>query len=239
MKLRWIRSRWGYRYLEDGSKVEHHDSSLKRRLARHHYAFILLLSLFLVGATKLFIYFYITSGSQKVLSTPLLSGAPQFTLLALIVGLSAYLRTVRSNAVELRDKIAGGGVWNYPIEGDRRFLTGMKLELLDNVATKLLLMSPLLVMLFMGIAARALFDAVNDAMHFTQASRILTSADIVILTWTTSVFILLGLFHFNSRVRDDRIRAVARTFESELLTTHKEQLTSREKEIEVESIAES
>lgn len=51
-----------------------------------------------------------------VLCDPILKGPPQFILLAIIVALSAYLRAVRSSAVEQRDKIASGKVWNYPLE---------------------------------------------------------------------------------------------------------------------------
>jgi hypothetical protein len=46
---------------------------------------------------------------------PLLKGPPEFILLALVVAFTAYLRQVHVSAIEQRDKIRKGEVWNYPL----------------------------------------------------------------------------------------------------------------------------
>lgn len=172
------------------------------------------------------LYFHIerppVSISQPTLSheprDPLLKGPPQFILLALIVALSAYLRQVRSTAVEQHDKIANGGVWNYPLDSPYLVFTKRKLKLLDGVANNLTVASPFFIVLFVVITGRAGIDALDRFRHpggfeFTQ---ILCIIDFIIVIWVFLAFLGLTVSHFITRIRDDRIRAVARDFEDEI-----------------------
>lgn len=170
--------------------------------------------------------------TKRAPSDPVLKGPPQFILLAIIVALSAYLRAVRSSAVEQRDKIAGGEMWNYPLESPYSAFTERKLELLERVAKTLTVISPFFIILFMVITGRAAisaFDRSNDpCSHIT---RVLWVVDFIIVAWVFFAFVGLASSHFVARRRDDWIRAVAKDSEPEIIAKAKAE-EMRERKVE-------
>ncbi len=158
------------------------------------------------------------SQARFALKDPLLKGPPQFILLTMIIGLSAYLRQVRAAAVELRDKIAAGSVWNYPLQPPYLVFTRRKIRLLDEVSSTLTTISPFFILLFVAIATRAGFDAVDRLSELGGAStRVLYVVDLLIVGWVFLGVVGLAYSHFVSRVQDDKIRVVARSFEEEII----------------------
>jgi hypothetical protein len=90
---------------------------------------------------------------------PLLKGPQEFILLALIVAFTAYLRQVHMSAIEQRDKIRKGEVWNYPLHKPYHEYTMAKVKALDNVAESLAIASPFLIWLFILVAFRIVVEA--------------------------------------------------------------------------------
>lgn len=240
--VRLWRSQWSYESLYKKAESPRLRSELEAKLVRNRHRFLFTLILWLYGAFALFRFSYhtrVAAEAQHIkLSDPLLSGAPQFTLLTLIIGLSAYLRVVRSDAVVRRDEIAAGKAWNYPIDGKRCGLTDMRLKLLDNTSTTLLVASPFLIFLFILIAARAFFDAYARLASIQHSDRILSAGDVVILAWTAAAFLSLGVFHFIARMRDDRVRAVSRSFENEFKSSAMDSAKPNEEAV-LENIADA
>jgi hypothetical protein len=208
------RSWWSYERIYEDMGEARRISDLEKRLARFKYLFIAVITVWIAGAGSLFFYLF-RHWQNSAPPTPLLSGSPQITLLALIIGLSAYFRQVRSNAVSQRDRAAGGQLWNYPIHGKYAALTKRKLTLLDKTSLMLTMASPLFIVLFVVLSLRAVFDAVDHIKHYLHGALILAVGDVVILTWVLFAFGILSVTHFVSRTRDDRIRAVSRAFEDE------------------------
>jgi hypothetical protein len=85
-------------------------------------------------------------GGPNVCIDPLLKGAPQFIVLSLVLVFAAYLRQLSSGAVELRNKIVGGEIWNYPPDRSYSFVP-KKVEALDQTADTLSVVGPLLIWL--------------------------------------------------------------------------------------------
>jgi hypothetical protein len=143
---------------------------------------------------------------------PPLSGTGQFAVLGFAVALSAYLRQLRASALELRDKIRGNEVWNYPpAEPQGR----VKMKALDDIADKLAFFGPFLIWLFLPTSGRIL---IGFALRFTQwdSQRVLFSLDIVISLWLFLAFVGLAIAHYESRTYHDEIRAAVRAREEEL-----------------------
>jgi len=149
---------------------------------------------------------------------PLLKGPPEFILLALIVAFTAYLRQVHMSAIEQRDKIRQGKVWNYPLHKPYHEYTKAKMKALDSVAENLAIASPFLVWLFVLVAFRIVVEA---ALRFSPACSVayprwLYIFDFAIAIWVLGIFIILALTHWHSRRRNAEIRAVERAFEDEV-----------------------
>jgi hypothetical protein len=189
-------------------------SDLEKRLTKFKYLFVVVLTVWVTGAGSLYCWIY-RDWQNASSPNPLLSGSPQIALLALIIGLSAYFRQVRSNAVDQRDKVAEGKLCNYPIHGKYMALTERKLRLLDTTGLMLTMASPLFIILFVALSLRAVFDAIDQVKYYPHGALILAVADVVILVWVLFAFGILTITHFISRTRDDRIRAVSRAFEDE------------------------
>ena len=149
---------------------------------------------------------------------PLLKGPPEFILLALIVAFTAYLRQVHMSAIEQRDKIRKGEVWNYPLHTPYHEYTKAKIEALDSVAESLAIASPFLVWLFVLAAFRIVVEAVLRLSPTSSLSypRWLYIFDFAIAFWVLGIFIILALTHWHSRRRNAEIRAVERAFEDEV-----------------------
>jgi hypothetical protein len=189
----------------------------KAMRTRHRYFLLaLLVWITVICISGVWMYHHFFSAGQKP-GDPLLKGPPQFVLLALIVALSAYLRQVRSASVDQRDKIAEGKSWNYPLEEPYAVFTHERMRILDSVASILTTASPFLILLFVVLSIRALLDAADRLSHCPWITDVLCVADFLILVWVLMAFVFLASAHFRTRIQDDRIRAVARDFEEEIL----------------------
>lgn len=198
-------------------KRSRREGVLEKQMAFRRRLFWVVLGVWLSLLSWLARFMYLTTDGS-VLKDPLLKGPPQFILLALIVALSAYLRQVRSSAVEQRDKIANGDLWNYPMDSPFVSFTERKLELLDSVANNLTLATPFFIILFVILTIRAGLDAIDRFRDLGGwVARALCVADFIIVIWVLAIFIAITLSHFRARFRDDRIRAVARDHEGEII----------------------
>jgi len=218
------RSWWGYERIYEDMGIKRERGILEKRISRYQLAFWLLIFGWASGIIVSFLYLFRVWRALSIPANthPLLSGAPQFTLLALIVALGAYLRQIRNNAVEQRDRIAAGGAWNYPTDKPYWGFTERRVRLLDNISLYLTLASPLVILLFMLIALRAFFEAMNLVDPLPNADLILRISDVIILGWTAAIFLMLTFTHFRARVRDDRTRAVSRTLEDKMTKQYEE-----------------
>jgi hypothetical protein len=150
---------------------------------------------------------------MKGLVEPPLSGSAQFAVLAIVVALSVYLRQVYANALDLRDKIRGGLVWNFPPSEPH---SKEKMEALDSMAEKLAFAGPFLIWLFLPVSSRIVLDVVFR-FSFKQSSDVLFALDFVIGQWFFFAFVGLAIAHYISTSHNDRLRIAARFREDALL----------------------
>jgi len=156
-------------------------------------------------------------GGPNVCTDPLLKGAPQFIVLSLVVVFAAYLRQLSSGAVELRNKIVGGEIWNYPPDRGYSFVQ-KKVEALDQTADTLSVVGPLLIWLAVFATIRIGFDAVSKFVSpWSWIPSLLVWFDFGIAIWLFCTFACLGGFHFAARREEDKIRCAADEKEPEIL----------------------
>jgi hypothetical protein len=145
-------------------------------------------------------------GGANVCIDPLLKGAPQFIVLSLIVVFAAYLRQVFVGAVEMRNKIIGGEIWNYPSGRGYGFVRN-KIKALDKTADALSLVGPLMIWLAVFAVIRIGLDGISK---FASSPRwipgILVHFDLGIAVWLLIIFGMLGYFHFRAKRDDDDIQ---------------------------------
>src|SRR5438876_5312625 len=186
---------------------------LNRRRRRFKAAFlggIAVISLSVWGVSR-------RMGGPNVCTDPLLKGAPQFIVLSLVVVFAAYLRQLSSGAVELRNKIVGGEIWNYPPDRGYSFVQN-KVEALDETADTLSVVGPLLIWLAVFATIRIGFDAVSKFVSpWSWIPSLLVWFDFGIAIWLFCTFACLGGFHFAARREEDKIRCAADEKEPEIL----------------------
>ena len=186
---------------------------LNRRRRRFKAAFlggIAVISLSVWGVSR-------RMGGPNVCTDPLLKGAPQFIVLSLVVVFAAYLRQLSSGAVELRNKIVGGEIWNYPPDRGYSFVQ-KKVEALDETADTLSVVGPLLIWLAVFATIRIGFDAISKFVSpWSWIPSLLVWFDLGIAIWLFCTFACLGGFHFAARREEDKIRCAADEKEPEIL----------------------
>ena len=156
-------------------------------------------------------------GGPNVRTDPLLKGAPQFIVLSLVVVFAAYLRQLSSGAVELRNKIVGGEIWNYPPDRGYSFVQ-KKVEALDETADTLSVVGPLLIWLAVFATIRIGFDAISKFVSpWSWIASLLVWFDLGIAIWLFCTFACLGGFPFAARREEDKIRFAANEKEPEIL----------------------
>src|SRR5216683_6565240 len=162
---------------------------------------------------------------------PLLKGAPQFIVLSLLVVFATYLRQLSSGAVELRNKIVGGDIWNYPPDCGYSFVQ-KKVEALDRTADTLSVVGPLLIWLAVFATIRIGFDAISKFVSpWGWIPNLLVWADLGIAIWLFCTFACLGGFHFAARREEDRIRHAADEKEPEILKSLREKRAAAERRL--------
>lgn len=162
----------------------------------------------------IFVYFFASPRDYK--DPSLLGGPAGLTVLAIVVALSAYLRSVATGADERRQDIRANKVPLYPIlpsgsTDDRSAWTTEKLKALDNTYENLHIAAFFLIALSFAVAVRLLAESVvrlsSDWLHRGQL--VFRLWDALILEWLTLSFIALAVMHRRARIRDEEIRVAA------------------------------
>jgi hypothetical protein len=137
---------------------------------------------------------------------PLLSTPAAFTLLAIIIALSAYLRSVAGTADSKREAIRLGNEPLFPITPESAH-TKRKLEALDESYYRLHIAARFLIWLTIAISARILAESiVGFGYYFSSQALYLRFADFLIIVWLILSLLVLALVHFQAFHRDENIR---------------------------------
>jgi hypothetical protein len=169
----------------------------------------------LLGGGALLLYCSLGLPKEDTKTVPLLTGPPEFILLALSVALAGYFRQIAGGGLTLRDKIRNDTVWNYPLDPEFTF-TERKLEALDRLVIRLGVAGSFLIALTVVLAIRigadtiTRFLTVNDQGH---AYALLSLMDFVIAEWIALLFIVLAFAHYFARGDEENIRGDARESE--------------------------
>lgn len=147
--------------------------------------------------------------SELVLSTP-----AAFTLLAIVIAISAYLRQVAISADEKRDVIITGGSRLYPVDSvDPRQSQCVRdrLSALERTGNNMQVAAPLTILLSIAIASRLLVETLvrRAGAEPRELRSLLAIVDTLTIAWLVVSLIWLGLLHRAARARDQRIRKEA------------------------------
>jgi hypothetical protein len=152
-------------------------------------------------------------------ASPILSGPPEFIILAIILALAAYLRSIRGEAVRFRESIRSDSAWNYPLRKPYIHYSEAKMALLDGIVETLNIAGSFVIVLFVVVGIRILADSVLRFFGDAQKTAWLFVADFVIASWIVTIFVALTIAHGIARSHDDDIRAIAIDCEGEVLAT--------------------
>lgn len=162
------------------------------------------------------IFVYLFAWPRNYIDASLLGGPAGLAILAIVVALSAYLRSVASGADEKRQAIRGNSVSLYPIlpsdsKDDRRTWTTKKLNALDDTYENLHIAAFFLIALSFAVAVRLLAEsAVRLSSEWLDHGQLLFRLwDALILEWLTLSFVALAVMHRRARIRDEAIRVAA------------------------------
>ena len=114
--------------------------------------FLLVVGISAALAVSILFYIFVKPQGNDLL----LSGPPEFIMLAIIVAFGAYLRQVSLYAAELRDRLIHGDVWNFP-RGEE--YTEAKIAEAENISNTIRLVSPFMILMILGVCARIVFDS--------------------------------------------------------------------------------
>ena len=137
---------------------------------------------------------------------PLVGGPAGFTLLAIVVAFSAYLRGVASDADKQRDQVKEKIAY---VQGNEELKKAYeeKLSTLDGKWENLHVAAPFMMLLSLALTIRLLVEAVVRGGLLKSHLVAFRVADVVVLTWLLLTFLpLCALHHFGWR-RDEEIRA--------------------------------
>lgn len=148
-----------------------------------------------------------------MLIEPLLSAPPAFVLLAVVVGISGYLREVSKNREKEIDDIEERKCASkFPPGSPQR---KKRLDDLESSRKRLTFVATCMIALVILIAARllaiAIMRAVNrsDPLWLDVAYRV---ADLVIMALLFALFISLGWMHHIGRQKNNEIRVMVKTW---------------------------
>ncbi len=137
---------------------------------------------------------------------PLLSTPAAFTLLAIVIALSAYLRGVAGAADSKRDEIRMGNDPLFPIGPDLEH-TKRKLDALDQSYYRLHIAARFLIWFTIAISVRLFAECiVGFGYVFSSRALYLRFADFLIIEWLILSLIVLAGIHFQAFHRDEGIR---------------------------------
>jgi|GEM_PF-2951518 NhaP-type Na+/H+ or K+/H+ antiporter len=175
----------------------------------------IILGLILALSACLFLHFY--ASPRTYTDASLLGGPAGLTVLAIVVALSAYLRSVATGADEKRQEIRANKSPLYPTlspDGSRNPWTTKKLNALDNTYENLHIAAFFLIALSFVIAGRLWAESVvrlsSDWLRHGQL--FFRLCDALILEWLTLSFVALAVMHRRARIRDEEIRVAAESY---------------------------
>lgn len=149
-------------------------------------------------------------------NSSLLGGTAGLAILAIVVALSAYLRSVAGEADKRREKIRDGKVDLYPMQASdekdgRAACTDKKLGALDSTCWKLQVGAGFLIILTFVVAARLFIESLLNLSGWSSSTfqYYLRIGDSLILLWFTLAILGLAIMHWIARDRDERIRTKA------------------------------
>jgi hypothetical protein len=154
-------------------------------------------------------------------ASSLLGGPAGLAILTIVVGLSAYLRSVAGTADERIEKIRAGGDDLYPkitaSKDGRTACTEKKLDSLEATFWKLQVVAGFLIVLTFVISVR-LF--VESLLNVSASSSIFVQFyvrlwDSLILVWLVLATLGLAIMHWVARNRDERLRTMAEACRTE------------------------
>jgi len=181
----------------------------------------LILILGAISAFVIAVWVYFIDHSQGDL---LLSGPPEFIILAIIVAFGAYLRQVSIHASDSRNKILAGEEWRLPPD---KAYSKEKMKELDKTYQTIRLVSPYMIGMVLVASGRIVFDSVVRVTTVKRDNpRILYSLDVFLAITLFLAFVGLAIAHFVARRADDGIQRQARLEESVNLIAAKELKTS-------------
>jgi hypothetical protein len=152
-------------------------------------------------------------------TVPLVSGPPEFIILAIIVALAAFLRQVGVQATELRDKIVVGDVWNYPPDSG---YAKKKIAVAEKTCEAIRVVSPFMILMIVAVCGRIAWDAVVRLLYTQEANPpALYAADIALILYLCLILLGISIAHFLTAGEDAAIRAEARTAEKVNLARHR------------------
>lgn len=136
---------------------------------------------------------------------PLLSSSAAFTLLAIVVALSAYLRNVANAADEKREKIKSGDMKLYELG---KLHTEERLKALDATYDKMQVAARFLIRLTLLVTIRIFLDGIaHFGFYWLNSSWFFRMFDFLIFEWLLLAVIVLSLLHHRAYERDERIRS--------------------------------
>jgi hypothetical protein len=138
---------------------------------------------------------------------PLLSTPAAFTLLAIVIALSAYLRSVAGAADNKRDEIRIGNDPLFPVGPSEPERTKRKLDALDQSYYRLHIAARFLIWFTIVISLRLLADCfVGFGYYLSSRALCLRFADFLIIEWLILFLGILAAIHFHAFYRDEEIR---------------------------------
>jgi hypothetical protein len=175
-----------------------------------------LAALLIVIFAGLFLYLPASVMPMKNQSS-LFGGPAGVTLLAVLVALSAYLRSVAGTADTTRKGILIGEDKMYPAplsggsKDERIACTEARLDALQDSYEKLQVAAYLLIALTIALLFRLMAEAVTrlDQTWHDHAEHVFRVTDATLLAWVIFAFFGLIYMHREGRLRDDVIRFCA------------------------------
>jgi hypothetical protein len=141
---------------------------------------------------------------------PLLSTVSAFVLVAIVIGLSTYLRQLSETRERLIDEIEAGKIGKFPSGAPQ---TAAKLAYLEASRSRLNRVAPILIwfsIIVIGrVAALAGFEIPNGGAS-DMVNYVFRWCDFILMMGVGILFFGLWYMHYNGRQQDDAIRAITK-----------------------------
>jgi len=138
---------------------------------------------------------------------PLLSTPAAFTLLAIVVALSAYLRSVAGAADDKRHKIRANQEPLYPMTTPSTPHTICKLSALDKSYERLQIGARFLIWLTIIVGLRLVLESIaRFGFYLDPHASYFRVIDMWVFEWLALAIMVLAVMHYKGHRRDEAIR---------------------------------